>query len=500
MVLHRLAVPGALRSFTRVQGTAVCSKENTIDDARASRATNAGDDESGPAAVNADGTAPACGPSHSAAAGHADVLTTTPTSTTVETLANLSSLSLDSHMLPREPSFEFDTIKDPDKDVISRTDLRSFISEQPQWLRRFGTPDADDLFRRIGRKHNGTISKAEFGQWVEFFPRAAQPAGLSMCTSFGCQRVSAKDDDACCLMCQTSHGTAGHDMCCTGVARAPAGCIFEKERSRDTGAKLVDCSLRVGQQVVSLDEMRFGGGKIVEQGDTGVVVERDDGIIIDWDADGLRGKHCRTFSYLIRAAQEHDPALSEEPGPAPQWVLSVKYHGEYDDRKYREQHDYFDDAYLFGGASTWPELITQAVQGHFNPNTKAQLRCSSDCLGRETQCTQFRLCSSGAPAAACCAVSRWRWHVREKGHVLRVIEECGESPEQEVHQEVLEDLVAEGHHIEVRTVHLRGPVEFVYQQSKNFMGGGSTCRFKWNTTMLKGLFERCGVPVANSLR
>ena len=84
--------------------------------------------------------------------------------------------------------------------------------------------------------------------------------------------------------------------------------------------------------------------------------------------------------------------------------------------------------------------------------------------------------------------------------MLRVIEECGESPEQEVHQEVLEDLVAEGHHIEVRTVHLRGPVEFVYQQSKNFMGGGSTCRFKWNTTMLKGLFERCGVPVANSLR
>ena len=83
-----------LTSFTRVQGTAVCSEENMINDARAG-----GKDESGPVAANTDGMAPACGPSHSVAAGHADMRTTTPTSTTVETLANLS-LSRDGHMLP----------------------------------------------------------------------------------------------------------------------------------------------------------------------------------------------------------------------------------------------------------------------------------------------------------------------------------------------------------------------------------------------------------------
>jgi len=403
--------------------------------------------------------------------------------------------------------FSFIDMKAADEDGISRSSLQTFISNQPGWLARFGAPNALDLFRRMDRNRDGIVSVAEFDQWIERFARATQPdaATCRFCprATFVPEHVPsnlrrkpfAQSDVVCCLMCESSQGTAGHDMYCTGVASAPAGCIFEKQNARSTGAKLVPCDLHVGQQVESRSELRFGRGQVVNKGCLGVVMQLDDGVLVDWDTEGLRGKYCRTPTYEIAvAAKQLNEGVKEEAEPVRSWVLSVRYHGEYDDRVYREHHNYFDDAYLFGGPAHWPDQVAGAIRCRFNPNHSSPQRCAANCLGRQAECSKFILADNGEPARECCAASAWRWFVQhDGGYVLQVVEKGGVSPEQELHQQILEDLCLQGLPIVTRSLHLHGPLKFEYAQSKDASLVTSTASF--NSAMLKGLLRSKGVHI-----
>lgn len=380
-------------------------------------------------------------------------------------------------------TFSLDAIGTTSGDGFSIDELSAYITKYPGWLCRFGVPDAKDLFRRMDLNRDGTCSEEEFNQWADRYARALS-LDAPLCEF--CQRPAAEKH--CCTMCETSKGHAGHDMHCTGVAVAPTGYIWEKNRARDHGAQLERCNLKVGDRVEATMELRFK--VVVPRGGLGTVFQLDDGILCRFDGhESFPPARVKTLH--VRKVTESSEAESPhaEPGPESPWVLSVKYHGEWGERRQREISGQWDDAYCFGGPHTWPQMFDRSLPGSYNPNEHAQEDCGQNCLGRADRCGKHRLVE-GKPGKECCRKSAWRWHLERHRRMLQVVEDCSLAAEQTEDLEMVKDICKTAGIIEIRSVQ-PPPLRWSYTGTTYNSGGcGVTVGTSWDEHMVHLLVEQ----------
>eukprot|EP00927_Polykrikos_kofoidii_P039320 TRINITY_DN33723_c0_g1_i1.p1 TRINITY_DN33723_c0_g1~~TRINITY_DN33723_c0_g1_i1.p1 ORF type:complete len:393 (+),score=40.53 TRINITY_DN33723_c0_g1_i1:52-1230(+) len=372
---------------------------------------------------------------------------------------------------------------------FSKADLAAFMLDHPIWLQRFGVLNSDDLFRRMDLNRDGICCTGEFTKWIERY-HVALSADAVVCEF--CERVAAEKH--CCELCGTSEGHVGHDMHCTGVAVAPPGYIWEKFASADFGASLERCDLKVGDRVAATSLLKFK--TVVPEGGLGTVFQLDDGILCKFDChESLLPARVRTHQVKkVQECSEKTVAESTEQGPP--WVLSVRYDGEWGERRQMEISGQWSDAYCFGGPQSWAKMFESSLPGCYNRNKHAQVDCGQDCLGRGDRCGKYHLTAEGEPTEECCIKSAWRWHLEKHRRMLQVVEDkWGLVAEQKNDLVVVADIRSEGGDVEVRIVH-PPPLRFSYTGTTSTSCGRScSITGRWNADFVQRLVEKTPVAV-----